>query len=212
MLNPTKQKQNGFEIFVDVDGVEYTVDLTPDATVADVIAGLPRNYEADGIIYGGRFLALPELLSDAGVCAETRVTVSHYTFLNDLLPSDFAATDDFDVKVRKMHEIIAIGTRWIFKDIWLTATVVDFPADLFNAVPFMVEEIFEHVPVTFGENFDELIIVFRDPNSPQYITISLFVAGNLNKIDGMICYQHHDETRYDKWVIDPDDAKIMRIG
>ena len=110
-----KLLSGGFLIFADVDGLEYAIDLEPDATVADVIFSLTLHHDPEGIIYAGRLLKPDVLLSDAVVCAQAKITLSPYTSVRDMMLSDFVATDDFYSKIRKMNDIFPVGSFWKFK-------------------------------------------------------------------------------------------------
>ena len=192
----------GFVIFVDVDGVEHAVELTPDATVADVMAELPLQYEQEGIVYANRLLSPDELLSDAGICAESRVTLSPYISVHHLMLSVFVRTYDFDLKIRKMHDIFPIGSLWRFKNILSSGFegVADISGQFFNGPSFMVEDIqrgFACAPA------DEVVVEFRDRNNPQIINIWLF------DVEPYMCGY---DTSMERWVINSENATIMRVS
>eukprot|EP01065_Artemidia_motanka_P030617 TRINITY_DN36668_c0_g1_i1.p1 TRINITY_DN36668_c0_g1~~TRINITY_DN36668_c0_g1_i1.p1 ORF type:complete len:288 (+),score=44.08 TRINITY_DN36668_c0_g1_i1:66-866(+) len=67
----------GMVIFVD----QFPVDVTPDATVADVRRQLPDGGKHVRLLYQGAELRDGDLLADVGVCAESKIEMQQRTCL-----------------------------------------------------------------------------------------------------------------------------------
>eukprot|EP01065_Artemidia_motanka_P007988 TRINITY_DN1399_c0_g1_i1.p1 TRINITY_DN1399_c0_g1~~TRINITY_DN1399_c0_g1_i1.p1 ORF type:complete len:283 (+),score=53.60 TRINITY_DN1399_c0_g1_i1:69-851(+) len=104
MPSPLVSKSGGLQIFVQDLVGQTCLDLSPDATVADVIAELEREGKRGQLTWQGQAVQPTASLADLGVCPESVMTLSPAT-------ADWEEPATADVRVERVHADGAVGSR-----------------------------------------------------------------------------------------------------